>query len=138
MSLIEWRPALSVGSHELDEQHRSIFSLLNELHEAALGGAGRDRISPTLTSLVEHLGVHFATEERLMRECGYPGYPTHKAEHDAFADEVKSLLHQQHSEHAVMTGELLRLIRSWLDDHVHRSDRLYVPWLRRMRGAPAT
>jgi hemerythrin-like metal-binding protein len=41
-----------------------------------------------LNSLVSYTRAHFASEERIMQQSGYPDIAVHKKEHEALAEKV--------------------------------------------------
>ncbi len=79
---IEWSDALSVGVQEIDDQHKGLAAMVNEMSEGIKGGWGKEARDEVLTRLVEYTKVHFATEESLMSISNYPGISTHKKQHD--------------------------------------------------------
>ena len=42
MPFMTWTESVATGFDEVDRQHRELFSLINKLHDAALGNAERD------------------------------------------------------------------------------------------------
>lgn len=47
-----------------------------------LAGTVKAKLFQLLEGLVEYTEVHFAYEERLMQQAGYPEFAAHKAQHD--------------------------------------------------------
>ena len=67
MALIKWSPNFVTGIDIIDQQHRMLVDLMNELSEAH--EAGKDR--QLLVDLIKKLGVyaatHFAQEEEIFK-----------------------------------------------------------------------
>ncbi|MGB4948103.1 MAG: hemerythrin domain-containing protein, partial [Candidatus Competibacter denitrificans] len=63
---IEWSDALSVGVEEVDQQHKGLAQMVNELNGAIHGGWGKETRDDIIVKLLEYTRVHFATEESLM------------------------------------------------------------------------
>jgi hemerythrin len=65
-----------------------------ELREALLSMLARKaspaEVDALLDRLLEHTRSHFAEENRLMQETGFPPYPMHKGEHDRVLDDMES------------------------------------------------
>jgi hemerythrin len=128
---LAWTEALATGVEDIDDQHRSLFGWLAELESTAC----EQRMMTAayaLTRLVQYTRSHFAAEEKLMRECGYPRLDAHIAEHMALCDELKKM--QESATSQDLCGETVGLLRQWLLKHVLGSDLDYVPAVRAMRA----
>jgi hemerythrin len=126
-ALINWSDELSVGIQEIDEQHKMLVELLNELHEAVLERRGRDACGEILDRLAEYTRIHFAVEESLMRILDYPDYEKHKEEHELLIDQVIELQKKFHAGGLNISLDLLRFLKGWLGDHIVKSDSHYGP-----------
>lgn len=124
-----WNKKLSTGNDLLDDQHRIIFSYLDEL-EAATGEHRTMLAVHVLSRLNSYTREHFTTEEALMKEAGFPDLEQHLAEHAVFRARIKSLL-EQAIFHEV-TEDVVSTVRAWLVNHIHHADMQYVPYLKRM------
>src|SRR6185369_4035031 len=81
--MFEWKDEYSVHIHSIDAQHQNLFRMAGELHSAMLAGQAKSVMGKVLDRLVQYTAMHFAHEERLMRQRNYPGFESHKVEHDA-------------------------------------------------------
>ncbi len=80
---------LSVGFEEIDGQHRL---LLRDLEEARVAlERGSDAFRRALSALGDAYVSHFASEEALMAESGYPDRAKHKGAHDLFMQDFAQL-----------------------------------------------
>ena len=111
MSLFAWKDSYGIGVPEIDVQHRRLFALADELHEALNKGRGKDVLQEVLRRLVEYTQAHFATEERLMQRCGYPDIPAHKAQHEEFVRKV-SLLEREFQAGKTMLRSCHKIIKT--------------------------
>lgn len=123
--LVHWSDELSVGVQEVDEQHKILIALLNELHEALLQHHGSEICAEILRRLAEYTRIHFSVEESLMRILGYPDFERHKAEHDALSAQVTQLQVRLAGGQASISFELLHFLKVWLTRHIQDSDRRY-------------
>ncbi len=125
--LIPWNDSLSVGIQEIDEQHKVLVDLLNELHRAITEHHGSDAAIGILDRLVEYTRIHFSVEESLMRVLDYPGYEEHKQHHEQLIEQVYELRGKVgNGKH--ISFELLHFLKSWLTRHILEDDRDYVPF----------
>jgi hemerythrin len=129
MALIAWEDKLSVNIKEIDEQHKNLINLVNEMHDAMKAGKGNDTIGKVLSGLVDYTKMHFATEERLMNAHGYPEYLKHKKEHDDLTRKAVDLQNQFQSGKAVLNLEVMQFLRDWLTKHIMGTDKTYGPFL---------
>src|SRR5512138_1759178 len=92
MPLIKWNDdRMSTHVDELDEQHRKMADMINDLYEAIDAKEGKELLAQLLIKLVHYTKHHFATEERYFDEYGYPDAVAHKVENDRLRAKVASL-----------------------------------------------
>lgn len=123
--LITWTDDLSVGIEEIDEQHKVLVGLLNDLDRAIRERHGNEACLAILDRLVEYTRIHFAVEESLMRIFEYPDYENHKAEHEELVDEVLSMRHEVIDNQRRISFKLLHFLKMWLTQHIMDSDKEY-------------
>jgi hemerythrin len=133
MGMIAWLPEYEIGIQEIDEQHKRLVEIINELYQAIVHEHS-DTMADIIRNVVEYTKVHFAIEESLLRIFEYSDYEAHKAEHDRFVAKIQAL--EQRFAHAVGEVELdlFYLLRDWLIRHIQETDTRYAPTLLR-RGA---
>ena len=128
--MFEWKDDYSVGNGSIDGQHQKLFAIGGELYDAMSAGQGRASMGRILDRLVHYTAVHFAHEERLMEEYGYPGLSRHKAEHEALTKQVLAFQAELQSGRASMTVQVLQFLKNWLERHIKVSDRAFAPCLK--------
>jgi hemerythrin len=136
MGLFAWKEDYAVSHVEIDSQHRQLFRLADDLHQAMLDGKARDQLAGVLARLVEYTKGHFATEERLMLANGYPEYPSHKAEHDSLTRKVVDFHQDLEAGRAAISVQLLQFLKDWLAHHIAATDRKVAGFLRAKRAVP--
>jgi len=129
MPLISWSNDLSVSIRSIDDQHKKLVSLVNNLHEAMSAGQGQQIMGNILDELVEYTKSHFAIEERLMTANSYPGYLIHKKEHDKLTQQVLDIHREFKSGKPVITIVVMNFLKDWLSQHIKGSDKRYSPFL---------
>lgn len=89
-------PAIAVAS--MNDTHHEEVALVNALGvlllQARDGNVDEAAISATLDAWVVHTEEHFARENRLMQEYGFPPYAVHAQEHSLALEELHKI-HQQ-------------------------------------------
>ena len=129
MSLIEWTPALSVGVARLDEQHRTLVAMINELHDAMAARHGKEVVGSILDRLVEYTHTHFKDEEQLLAQQGYPGLAAQKEEHGRLVGRVQQLQEKLHAGKPLVSVEVMTFLKGWLVEHIQHEDARYGPYL---------
>ncbi|WP_281646264.1 bacteriohemerythrin [Parendozoicomonas sp. Alg238-R29] len=124
--LITWTDEFSVGIQEIDEQHKTLVDLLNNLYVAIREHHGNKEATNTLCELATYTRIHFTVEESLMSITGYPEYEKHKYQHKLLADQLNEF------QEKVVNGtpisvELLHFLKNWLTHHILEDDMAYAP-----------
>jgi hemerythrin-like metal-binding protein len=123
MELFEWKQEYSVGIPAMDAQHQQLISLINSLYDAMSRGAGKAALGSVLADLERYTETHFRDEELLMEQHGYPFVEEHKVMHETMAAHVKELNKNYRAGNAAMTIEVMVFLKSWLEDHILKSDK---------------
>jgi hemerythrin len=126
---IEWKEEYSVGNEEIDAQHKGLFEIVNNFIEAYNEGETRKVLLRTLMKLIEYTGYHFASEEALMELNGYPKYEEHVKQHKELINGINEVFEQIKSGDKEVDDKVLKLIKSWLINHVMKADKQYMPYL---------
>ena len=84
MTLILWDESYTVHVPHLDAQHQKLFDTINKLHTAVTEGAAGSQLRPILRAFVKYSDQHFADEEKLFSESGYPDVDSHRKLHADF------------------------------------------------------
>ncbi len=120
---IKWTKDLNTGIDVIDGQHRRIVDYINTLEKA--DPRDSKAIGSVLNELADYTISHFAFEETLQEEAGYPMAKPHKAVHDTF---IKRIGHYQerHQKGEDVTKQLNEMLCTWLIHHIKRDDMAYV------------
>lgn len=131
-----WSDAYNTGIGKIDEQHCRFLELLGGMSELDLPSAfnqltkaHRKRLFLMLIELREYATKHFATEERMLMEAGYPGVLQHKKLHNAFIRAV--LDHEDRLIDGSLTVclDLQKFLGKWWLDHILREDMKFAKFM---------
>jgi hemerythrin-like metal-binding protein len=92
MTFIEWQERFRTGIPWVDYEHQELIALLNELHAVLGEEVGLPQQSHFLGELYARISAHFALEEKVMRDMGYEGFPTHKDAHEDLLDQLREIM----------------------------------------------
>jgi len=127
--LMEWSSDLSVGVGLIDDQHKVLLDLVNELH----AGMRNRKSDAVLVGIVERLKEytvkHFAQEEELFDRYGYPETAMHKEIHAKLVQQVLDFESGLKSGKAKVSMEIMRFLKDWLVNHIMGTDKKYGPFM---------
>ncbi|MBF0340324.1 MAG: bacteriohemerythrin [Magnetococcales bacterium] len=123
--------ALLVGYGAIDDDHRKLVEIMNQLHGAMDRFEAPDRIAVHFNGLIDYTIWHFHHEERLMQLHGYPAMASHKRAHQSLISQVHAIRQKLVQEDASVPYELNAMLKSWLIDHIHKADNDLALFLRR-------
>lgn len=122
---MQWSKELNVGVAEIDAQHRGLVEALNRFVEACDEGRSDDQLVEMLGFLDDYVSEHFAVEERIQAESGFPNLEAHRELHRKFIHHLHELkrrfLHEGASPEIV--AEINRMVADWLVKHIAGSDK---------------
>jgi len=127
--LFRWDTTYSVNIGILDTQHKTLVTMINDLHQAMTEGSGKDKLGGILSNLIKYTQANFATEERLMQTHGYPDIHAHKSEHEGLTNTVLDLQRRFRSNQVGLSIEVMDFLKTWLVKHILGSDKKYSPFL---------
>jgi len=125
MPQFEWSEIYSVGNQELDQQHQKLFDIANRYNTALEGEVGQKSLIRIFNELVEYTGFHFQREEELMREGGFPGFESHKQNHEKLVKLVMYYKQELDMGGLGIEQRALDFIKTWLSGHILGMDRKY-------------
>ncbi len=79
---LEWNEGLSVRIPEIDAEHQRFIHFVNALNEAIARRMDLEVIKNRLQAIVYDAAAHFAHEETLFKEWGYPDMEEHAQKHE--------------------------------------------------------
>ena len=131
MSYPDWADVLNIGLPSLDEQHKQLVSITNRLFQEIVRGTGIEVVFEILDELARYADSHFAYEESLLREHGFPAdkLELHLAEHHALNAQVHDFVREARKNTGLIDLEVYDFLRGWMDDHLQRTDKGYAEFL---------
>ena len=126
---IPWKSKYDLKINSIDNQHKKLVDLMNELNNAMLNGKSKDVISKILDGLVDYTVFHFDFEEKLLENNKYEDIVNHKKIHVNFVNTIKEFKNDFESGNKEMSKEVMDFLKKWLIDHIMGTDRKYTPLL---------
>ena len=129
MPFMAWNDKLSVGGKVIDDDHKTLLGLANELYDAIGENRGKEVLGAILDRLVNYTRFHFGREEKFFAQTDYPDAARHKQEHDELVKQVLSIQERWNTGSHALTLETMTFFKDWLFDHILGSDARYMPHL---------
>lgn len=126
---ISWTNDMSVLVTAMDDQHKKLIDLINNLSNAEDNGAGRDASIAVVDELVAYTEIHFKEEERLMQQADYDDLPEQKKSHAAFCSKLAEFQQGLKSGTVLLSTDIVTFLKDWLLDHIVGMDKKYGPVL---------
>jgi len=134
---MEWNKSVSVGFGRIDDEHKELFKMIQELVDAINQHTCKYKIDDIIKFMEDYSNNHFSMEENYMKELEYPESALHIAEHEKFRITVSGLKREIEKikksgsfggsyELSVLTDQLLV---DWLLDHIAKMDRKLADFL---------
>ncbi|MFI3249331.1 MAG: bacteriohemerythrin [Eubacteriales bacterium] len=123
--VFEWSKEIETGNRVIDREHAQLLRHLNAFLAACRKGDARDDIISTLQFLKQYTVSHFAHEEELQRQSGYPDYVRHKRLHSDFVQTVLDIEQKFLKEGCTirLVCEINLEIGNWVMAHIKNEDK---------------
>ncbi len=117
-----WDDSLSVGIDIIDEHHRYLFDLINDLYDVVIHKRGARDVARLIKSLDAYAKVHFRAEEQMMAHYGFEGIKRQETQHHAFEAKIREFYEELHANPLVAQFDVLSYLRDWLIKHIQVED----------------
>ncbi len=126
MLSMNWCEQDSVGVRSLDDDHKKVFVMINDLNEAILAGHNEEVLKAVVARLVEYTMTHLAREEEYFAQTHFLGEIAHKKEHERMVKRVQNLQGRLNGGSvAKLSLEMVGFLQDWWVTHIQRSDKKY-------------
>ena len=125
-----WNPDLETGVASVDQEHRELIALIDQLRDAAVAGDQQAQTSHALDLFRSHTMAHFPNEEREMDAVRYPALAKHADAHRRLTDLVVDLVQKQNNGEMVLFSEVEQLATT-LYRHILLDDKPFADFLKK-------
>ena len=126
--LLVWTENLSVKIKELDDDHKKLIKVINELHYAILDAAPSGKVEPVeieiaLHRLENYARVHFDREEKILAAADHGDLAAQREAHRRMVHMVGEMgVRFRDSSSPQDAAELMNFAYDWITNHVYVSD----------------
>ena len=125
IEIFPWNTNFETGIVSIDEQHKVIVSLINQLASQLVYQPDADILDKTFTQLAEYAAYHFQSEEKIWQKhlSGTSYLASHHKTHESFLLSISELKHKDASTPVqTVIEDILTFLTKWLALHVLKDD----------------
>ncbi len=128
IAVIPWSKDYEIGHELIDSQHKIFLMLLNKLGQNIATGYTQEHMFRVINELKKYAEFHFASEENVMYESGYPELKAHQHIHSEILFELSVL--EGHVSHGNAKPEdIYEFLKRWLFNHILYEDSKIVQYV---------
>ena len=133
--LVTWSELFAVGIDLIDNQHRELVNLTNQLYKACT--TSEETLSVLfkdhLHSMVEYVRFHFTAELKLLERIKYPDYQEHKKQHDQLVIQILEAAKEFEGGKKLVPNHFVRTLKDWVFGHIGIYDQQYAAYVREQK-----
>lgn len=135
--LLPWKTTYESGHPLIDQQHRELFRLGNQLITASLDqDTRRDDFIHLANALIEHVAQHFRDEESILADIGYSDLEQHRRAHNGLLERARKL-RDQGENGTVTTRDVIHfLVNNVVKQHMLTADAAFFSQLQTTSSGP--
>jgi hemerythrin len=119
-----WKDSYNLGIEIMDDQHKKLVDIINDLYEAFYNSETKDKMQPILRELINYAAYHFKSEEELFNKFNFNQIAEHRGLHEDFKVKVLEF-EKQFLAGKTITYRVMTFLREWLTDHILVADKEY-------------
>ena len=134
MVSIAWCDDYSVQINSIDNEHKLLIGLIQELDSALkTQEMVRSQLVPSiLEKLKRYIHVHFESEECFMQLHDYPELESHQGEHQRLVQKLEQFVSYVNSNKLVFNDPMLSFLKDWLIRHILLEDSKFGKYFRQL------
>ena len=122
MKKLVWSDKFLFNNIKIDNQHKEIFELINEIIELEKLSPGSEKFTEVLSKLTIYGKSHFKDEEALMHNLAYPYFQEHFEEHQDYIYCVAMFNVNFKDKNHTHPEEVLSYVKNWWSNHIMKKD----------------
>jgi len=122
-TMLQWKDDYNTGVTLMDQQHRRLVDLINQLFQCMKDGGDRMILTSVVDELASYTVTHFRAEENIMRKNNYPELVAHQKIHKNFIEKVGVYAGKLKSGERLSPADIYTFLKDWLISHIEKEDR---------------
>ena len=130
-NIVVWDEKYATGITLIDDQHKELVNLTNQLYQACLGeneelGAA---FKEALGRMVEYVKFHFSVEQQLMERVKFPDSAEHAVQHGVMVKSILDAAKEFSEGKKFVPNQFVRTLRDWVFSHIALYDKAYAVYI---------
>ena len=128
--IVIWEEKYVTGIDEIDDQHKQLVTLTNELYHACLDGnhAVGPAFKDAMGRMVEYVRFHFKAEQELLKQMHYPNYAEHAIQHNELIKHIIDASNNYEEGKRFVANKFVITLKDWVFGHIAYYDKIYVSY----------
>jgi len=126
-----WDKNIQIGLKTIDDQHKILIDLINDLYRAIRNDRGENVIDDICKKLLDYTDYHFGFEEKIFDKTGYAETTEHKKVHSQLVQQAIDMIEKYRKNSGASARDLMDFLKEWLTNHINKTDRRYVAHLKK-------
>lgn len=123
-----WEEKYSVGNEKIDEQHKWMFNLANQLPNII----DREKVKIIVVELYKYIREHFSDEEKIMKSTDYPLLSEHKKLHEDVTKQLNEICSRPFNSDKDLY-KFKKFLFEWLIDHIMHDDKKFSDFIKKQK-----
>lgn len=129
MQIVKWRESYETGIESMDNQHKTLLDLINQLYSILRDHRGNEEVSKIIDVCLTYAQKHLHDEEQLLIKNEYQDLQEQLDHHAQFIETVNALQNKLADSPDTVVPELYTYLRTWWISHIVGIDKKYGPYL---------
>jgi len=133
-NLVTWSSTFSVGVRTIDEQHKGLLDLVNDMYNHVVGDDAAERayFKQVIHKAIDYVKVHFSTEEKILKAVKFQGFAEHKRAHDSFILKVVDNVRDYEDGKKGTLVSFTHFLKDWILTHIAVMDKQYFDFFKQI------
>jgi len=123
---IKWDDSYSVGIEEIDNQHKKIIKIINQVLEIIEEESLDDNLKTIIKELIDYSNYHFKFEEDYFEKFNYEDKDSHLEKHGEFRAQLMKISQEFQDDKMEAAYQIIDFLENWLIDHINGTDKRYI------------
>jgi len=125
MDKMNWTTELSIGNKNIDEDHRQLIEIYNDLVDFITMNQSREEFAVILSKMTDYTLKHFKKEIAYMEEFKYPKVEEHRQYHKDYTYKVAMYNVDLLGSNPPDPQEIIEFLEKWWRNHILNVDMHY-------------
>jgi len=122
---IEWSEKWSSGNYKIDQEHKKLFLMCNNIIEKSLSRSASDNIINNIESFFHELRSHFREEIEILEKVRYHNLEAHKKRHDEILSQGDQIFQHTKKNRITLIELFSFLVHDVIIGHLVKEDAIF-------------